>query len=190
MQSKVDVISALRSRDAAMASRNLNAATAYPHAKATRPPSNMFTSVPGPKYPVITSVPGSAASRTSRCTGDSRSLRAISKRLSLKKGIAPAVPRPRRASITCTLGKKIIVPKGSRQAPALPCVLPRLLVTNKNKHYMSPVKPEKAREAKPAMIILMAAPRNGFGTSVAATRSRKAANSTTTSENPRDAPRP
>ena len=56
--------------------------------------------------------------------------------------------------------------------------------------YTSPAKPIKAREASPAVIIPIAAPWNGSGTSATARRSRMAANNTSTSENPTAAPKP
>ena len=65
------------------------------------------------------------------------------------------------------------------------------VTTHHFKHdYTSPAKPIKAKEASPAVIIPIAAPWNGSGTSATARRSRMAANNTSTSENPTAAPKP
>jgi hypothetical protein len=48
----------------------------------------------------------------------------------------------------------------------------------------------KARDISPAVTMPIAAPEKGCGTSATAMRSRIAANSTSTRENPRAAPKP
>src|SRR5690606_14816125 len=54
---------------------------------------------------------------------------------------------------------------------------------------ISPVKPMKARDMSPAVIMPMAAPRKGAGTSAMAKRSRNPANRISTMEKPIAAPR-
>ncbi len=55
---------------------------------------------------------------------------------------------------------------------------------------MRPVKPIKASDIRPAVIMAMETPRNGVGTSAATRRSRMAANRISTSEKPVAAPKP
>lgn len=57
-------------------------------------------------------------------------------------------------------------------------------------YLTKPVKPIKASDISPAVIIAIEAPLNGAGTSAAAMRSRMEANKMRTSEKPTAAPKP
>src|SRR5690606_17580749 len=66
----------------------------------------------------------------------------------------------------------------------------RLLEDRCQHGYTSPLKPINARDINPAVIMPMAAPLKGCGTSATARRSRMAENSISTREKPSAAPNP
>ena len=82
--------------------------------------------------------------------------------------------------------KPSIAPKTAARAARAMIAIKIVLIV----YFTKPVKPIKARDIRPAVIIAIDAPLNGTGTSAAATRSRIDANRISTKEKPTAAPKP